>query len=228
MSQPVDDDLVIPSAIYRGDQRVRVHFTPCTLDQPEPVAILYLLHGAGADETQWSDVGVFDAADTAVIRGDLAPTVIVLPDALPTFSCAECASNYRHHLLDEIEPRIAKLAPLDTARRAIGGISRGGGMALRVAGAHPGDFVAVGGHSSVDVPADTLAAVADARLPVRLDAGHDDSLLATSQQMARALESDGGDVELVESHGGHDRPYWRDHVTDYIAFYAEHLGASSR
>ena len=228
VSEPTDQDIVVPSAIYHGDQRVRIHLTPCTLDQPTPVSVLYLLHGAGADETQWSDVGVFEAADAAVARGELAPTAIVLPDALPNFSCADCASNYERHLLDEIEPQVADLVPVDTSRRAIGGISRGGGMALRVAGADPRAFVAVGGHSAVDAPADVLAVIADAQLPVRLDAGVDDSLLATSQQMANTLAVEGGVVDQVQSPGGHDRPYWRAHVTDYIAFYAEHLGASNR
>ena len=228
VAESTDQDIVVPSAIYHGDQRVRIHLTPCTLDQPTPVAVLYLLHGAGADETQWADVGVFAAADAAVARGELGPTAIVLPDALPNFSCTDCASNYERHLLDEIEPAVADLVPIDTTRRAIGGISRGGGMALRVAGTDPSAFVAVGGHSAVDAPDDILTAIAVAQLPVRLDAGSDDPLLTTSEQMADTLDARGGVVEQVESPGGHDRPYWRTNVDDYVAFYAEHLRPSIR
>ncbi|MDE0805322.1 MAG: hypothetical protein OSA99_18635, partial [Acidimicrobiales bacterium] len=66
VAEPTDQDIVVPSAVYHDDQRVRIHLTPCTLDQPTPVAVLYLLHGAGADETQWSDVGVLAPADGGV------------------------------------------------------------------------------------------------------------------------------------------------------------------
>jgi len=60
---PIDQVVEIDSRVFRSTDRVSMHFTPCTVDQPTPNPIIYLLHGAGADETQRPDVNIFAAAD---------------------------------------------------------------------------------------------------------------------------------------------------------------------
>lgn len=217
-----DRDLVVPSAVYKNDQRVKVHLTPCAPGSQRPLPVLYLLHGAGADETQWPDVGVLKAADAAVTAGTFPPAVIVIPDAQPAYSCSDCQTDLTTHLLKEIEPRLAAYAPIDTSRRAIGGISRGGGLALSVAAHHPGDFVAVGGHSPVDVPESDLDVLAD-HLPVYLDVGRNDSLVGSTEQMAEYLKLRKGDVQLTISPGAHERAYWRAHTAAYLDFYGRYL-----
>ena len=215
-------DLVVPSTVYQTDQRVKVHLTPCASGSERALPVLYLLHGAGADETQWPDVGAFTAVDAAVMAGSFPPAVIVIPDAKPAYSCTDCQADLTTHLLNEIEPRLATYAQIDTGRRAIGGISRGGGLALSVAAHHPADFVAVGGHSPVDVPESDLDVLAD-HLPVYLDVGRNDSLVGSTEQMAEYLKLRGGNVQLTVNPGSHDRPYWRAHTPAYLDFYGRYL-----
>lgn len=80
----------------------------------------------------------------------------------------------------EIEPRLADFARIDSNRRALGGISMGGGLALTVAAHHPEDFAAVGGHSPVQVDAPELALLAG-RMPIYLDAGRDDGFAESTE-----------------------------------------------
>lgn len=222
MDEPVDQVLVVDSAAFDSADRVSVHFTPCTLDQSTPNAIIYLLHGAGADETQWPDVGIFAAADAAVLDGTLPPTILVAPDAAD-FTCKGCSADLLSHLVDEIEPAVEHMAPVDPNRRAIGGISRGGALALQVAAVAPGDFVALGAHSPANAPEPALIAIADARLPVRFDAGADDSLARASERMAALIDDHGGHAQIEVGPGRHDRDYWRSQASTYIAFYAPYL-----
>ena len=223
MPRPIDEVVEVRSSVFETTDRVSVHFTPCSVDQPTPNAIVYLLHGASADETQWPDVDIFTAADAAVMNGTMPPSILVAPDAAPAYACRSCADDLLTHLVDEIEPVIARTAPVDPARRAIGGISRGGGLALDVAGLAPADFVAVGAHSSVEASDSALAAIAAARLPVRFDVGDDDGLAGASHHMTESITTNGGRSELVVGIGGHDRAYWRSEADAYIAFYASHL-----
>ena len=222
VAEPVDQFLTVDSAASGSADRVNVHFTPCTIDQQTPNAIIYLLHGAGADETQWPDVDIFTAADAAVLNGTLPPSILVAPDAAG-FACKECASDLLDHLTNDIEPAVAHIAPVDTTRRAIGGISMGGAMALEVAGIAPNDFVAVGAHSAANASESALTAIATAGRPVRFDVGSDDRLAKTSERMSQFVDAHGGHAELVVGPGRHDRNYWRSQADDYIAFYAAHL-----
>jgi enterochelin esterase-like enzyme len=222
VAEPFDLSLDVDNLAFGTTSRVSVHFSPCAVDQPTPNAIIYLLHGAGADETQWSDVDMFGAADAAVLDGTMPPSVLVAPD-VNAFTCKGCEADLLSHLIDEIEPAIERVAPIDTSRRAIGGISRGGAMALEVAGLAPDDFVAVGAHSPANAPEPALTAIAEAGLPVRFDVGHDDGLAGASEKMARFIQAADGSVELVVGQGRHDRAYWRSQAATYIRFYADHL-----
>ena len=218
-----DHDLVVPSKVYRSDDRVTVHVTPCVEATGRSVPVLYLLHGSGNDEHQWSDVGVLQAADRAVATGVFPPSVIVIPDAQGAYGCSDCEADLTTHLLTEIEPKLAAFADINPARRAIGGISAGGGLALTVAARHPEDFVAVGGHSPVSVGASDLDVLAD-RMAVYLDVGRDDAFVGSTEKMAQELEHRGAVVELAVNSGGHKDPYWNEHVADYLEFYGRYLG----
>lgn len=211
-------------AIYGTSERVRLHISPCVGASNTPLPILYLLHGAAADETQWVAIGGLDEADKFVTAGILPPSIIVIPDAAPAYvGCVHCSESLATHLLNEIEPVINSIHPVDTTRRAIGGISRGGGLALEVAGFNAEKFVAVGGHSAVTADPDALANLADAEIPVYLDAGNEDVLASEASTMATALRDAGDEVTLVIGEGGHDRRYWATNLPDYFRFYSEHI-----
>ena len=55
-------------------------FRKCCNEAGLPV--IYLLHGANADESQWADVGVAEAAAEGRVTGTLPPVILVVPRRL--------------------------------------------------------------------------------------------------------------------------------------------------
>ena len=119
--------------------------------------MVYLLHGAGTDESQWGAIGVQRTLDGLVSTGRSLPFVVVLPD-LPSVNdpALDAAA-----LLNDIIPAVEKCSggSRPPTRRAVGGISRGGALALEVAADHPAQFAAVGGHSPA-VPRNEIVSLA--------------------------------------------------------------------
>jgi enterochelin esterase-like enzyme len=180
---------------------------------------VYLLHGAGADASQWPAIGIATAADALISAGQIPPMIVVMPDGGVNMPDALVAD-----LVDQLVPwtdgTYRTLA--DSADRAVGGISRGGRVALLAVATHPGVFAGVGGHSPAVGKADgALARRLNASVgPVRLDVGSHDSLRLGVEQFAAGIEAAGGSADMVEAPGGHNREYWRAHTIDYLRFYA--------
>jgi enterochelin esterase-like enzyme len=217
-----------PSA--KPEQPYVVHTPPCYDAEPNRrYPVVYLLHGAQTDETQWMAVGALDAADRLTVAGEIPPVILVLPDALHAMGDYDGATPpLDWFVLHELVPRVeqAYRTGITADQRAIGGISRGGEWALLIAGRHPDVFGAVGGHSpAVGVPTNPgpeLAARFDAA-PVRiwLDVGAADSLAGPVGALDHALTARGIAHEARVGPGGHDRDYWRANVEDYLRWYTE-------
>ena len=115
----------------------------------------------------------------------------------------------------------------DRAHRALGGISRGGRLALLTAAANPDTFCAVGGHSpavrSTDATRDLADAVARHPDAYRLDVGATDALRTGVERFADRLGTLGSPTAVAVADGGHDRQYWRAHTADYLTFYSAKL-----
>src|SRR5215813_14038538 len=58
----------VPSTLYHKPVAVSVYLPPCydsiAVDDQPLYPVIYLLHGGGADETQWPDLNVQLAADS--------------------------------------------------------------------------------------------------------------------------------------------------------------------
>jgi enterochelin esterase-like enzyme len=205
----------------RGHQQVEVYLPACyDADPARRYPVVYLLHGASADQTQWRDVGITAAADGLITAGHLPPLVIVMPDGGPAMP-----DSLAKDLVDGLIPWAEGTYHVsqDAAQRAVGGISRGGRVALAAAAAHPTMFAAVGGHSpAVDHGEDALAARLG-KVPgaIRLDAGRSDSLRVGMQRFADEARSAGADVQVAVAPGAHDRAYWRSQASAYLHFYAD-------
>jgi S-formylglutathione hydrolase FrmB len=107
--------------------------------------------------------------------------------------------------------------------RAVGGVSLGGRYALEFAAAHPSLVAAAGGHSTT-VPR-SPGALAAAKIPIYLDVGRGDGLYDDDAALAATLRRLGADVRWHPAPGMHGRTYWSAHLTDYLRFYSDALGA---
>ncbi len=141
----------ITSAATGGVEHLRIYVPPgFERAAPASVPLLVLLHGGTADETQWIDVGIASAADCLISSGAIHPLMVVTVDG----SRVETATDGREPAMerfvaDEVLPYLHAGYPGLGGREvtSIGGISRGGAWALRIAADRPELFSAAGGHS---------------------------------------------------------------------------------
>jgi enterochelin esterase-like enzyme len=116
----------------------------------------------------------------------------------------------------------------DRDHRAIGGLSRGAGWALRL-GLQRWDLFGTLGLHSLAVFADDRPFLKDWLEPIPteswprifLDMGDNDSELGFNLQVVELLTETGIPHEWHLYPGAHDEQYWSTHVEEYIRWYAE-------
>ncbi|MFG1917337.1 alpha/beta hydrolase [Micromonospora sp. NPDC048898] len=140
-----------------GQERTALVWTPPGYDpaRPQPYPVLYLQHGGGQNHTDWVEMGrAKQILDHQFLDGDLTPMVVVMGNGN--------SSNFTRELLDNIVPtaRARYHVSSESSQQAIAGLSMGGGQALGVLRAHPGEFAYVaalsagfGSGTGVDVEA---------------------------------------------------------------------------
>ena len=96
--------------------------------------MLYLLHGAGDDQTGWVQFGeVLNITDKAIAEGTATPMIIVMPDAktgqMGYFNSIKNDWRYEDFFFDEFIPYIEKTYRIKSEKRfrAVAGLSMGGG-----------------------------------------------------------------------------------------------------
>jgi enterochelin esterase-like enzyme len=109
--------------------------------------VLYLLHGAGDDQTGWIQFGeVRQIADKAIENGTATAMIIVMPDANTGqrgyFNDLKGEWNYEDFFFQEFIPFIEKEYRIRSEKRyrAIAGLSMGGGGSFVYALHHPEMF----------------------------------------------------------------------------------------
>lgn len=214
----------ITSAATGAIEHLRI-YVPAGFERATPgsVPLLILLHGGRADETQWIDVGVASAADWLIANGQIQPLMVVTVDG----SRVEGRDGERDPAMErlvtnELLPYLHAGYPGLGGRdlTGIGGISRGGAWALRIAADRPDLFSAAGGHSpTTSVTQDQLRSLAEHHVRLWLDVGDRDQLRPRVLRLATSIRSLGYGVMVKGWAGGHDRRYWSQHVEDYLRFY---------
>lgn len=171
-----------------------------------PPLVVVLLHGAGADASQWIDIGLATAVD-AVASGHPTSLVAVAPDLT--------SSGVPALILDAVVPAVEERFAQHGAL-AISGISRGAGQALQTLSAAPRRFSSLGLHSPA-VPRSVDSKLVT--VPVFIDAGDEDALAAAARQLADELTTRSVPVTTQWPAGGHNRPYWRAQLRSYLEFH---------
>jgi enterochelin esterase family protein len=144
------------------DREAIVYLPPGYGDNPESYAVLYLLHGAGGDQTTWTDRGQANVIlDNLIADGRLDPLVVVMPYGYTTRleegERRRGAEDYKTDMEEFAVDMIGDLIPLiesryrviaDREHRAIGGLSMGGGQSFAIGLTHPELFSRIAGFSS--------------------------------------------------------------------------------
>jgi S-formylglutathione hydrolase FrmB len=200
--------------------------------------LLVLLHGRGSDP---EDVWTLGLADELERLGDRAPAVLLVDGGDHSYYHDRRDGRWGEYVVTEAIPAALSDLRADPDRIAIGGISMGGFGALDLARLHPTRFCAVGGHSPAvwrtggETPVGAFDDAEDfarhdlfsepygGRAPVWIDVGRDDPFHDAAKAYGELLRRQGRDVTLRISAGGHDREYWKQHLSAYLDFYAAAL-----
>jgi len=208
-------------------RKARVYTPPgYTTDQKYPV--LYLLHGIGGDENEWTRHGSPDVIlDNLYADKKAVPMIVVLPngraakditarDPIPKQSPAFAA--FEKDLLVDLIPFIEKTYSVKTDReaRALAGLSMGGGQSLNIGLNNLETFAWIGGFSSAPntrPPAELIRdpdQVASRLRLLYLACGDKDGLFRISQGVHDMLnEKKVPHLYRVIAGGGHDFRVWK-------------------
>ena len=216
-------------------RRMQVYTPPgYTTDTKYPV--LYLLHGIGGDETEWTRNSHPDVLlDNLIADGHAVPMIIVMPNGRAqkndraegnVFASVPAFANFERDLLDDVIPAIESRYSTYTDRehRALAGLSMGGGQSLNFGLAHLDTFGWIGGFSSAPNTKSPEELVTDAEAAKQLkllwlSCGNQDGLLGISQKLHAYLnEKKIPHVWHVATHG-HDAAEW----TQALYFFAQQV-----
>ena len=211
-------------------QEYFIYLPPCyaqNLDARYPV--LYLLHGQTYKDDQWIRIGAVAAMDKLVLSGEIAPFIIIFPDDRYWYS-QDSGDSFGERLVDTLIPYIDKTYRTlpDREERAIGGLSRGAGWALRLGLTHWQLFGHIGLHSlavldmDAELIEDWLKAIPAASYPtIFMDIGESDPELGRAKLTQELFTKFKIPNELHTSPGFHDEAYWSAHVEQYLRWYGE-------
>lgn len=234
----------------RGDVLL---FTPPNFENHTRVPLLLLMHGVFGCQWNWWLNGEVDTTALAMLReGSMAPMMIAMPsDGLwgdGSGYVPHAHANYEKWIVDDIPACLRELFPqLHPDKFFLAGLSMGGFGALRLGMKYASRVAGISGHSSVTnvsqlpqfipYPATAFlhAGPIDTDLlhwaktnreilpPIRFDCGTQDPLIEPNRELHRALTDLKVPHEYQEYPGGHDWPYWTEHVRETLAFCARNL-----
>ena len=140
----VFDNLSVKSEILKGDRKYAIYLPPDYELSERSYPVLYLLHGAGDDQTGWVQFGeVLHIADKAIKEGVSTAMIIIMPDANTGrrgyFNDPKGDWNYEDFFFEELMPHVEKKYRIKGEKRyrAVAGLSMGGGGSFMYALHHP-------------------------------------------------------------------------------------------
>lgn len=236
----------------RGDVLV---FTPPGSEGLSNLPLLVLLHGVYGCQWNWWLNGDINTIATEMVRSEATvPMMIAMPsDGLwgdGSGYVPHAQANYEKWIVDDIPRCLRELFPqLLPGKFLLAGLSMGGYGALRLGMKYASQVQGISAHSSItkvaqlsqfipfpatafqyagNVDVDMLhwAKVnRDALPPIRFDCGTEDSLIEANRELHRALTQLHVPHSYEEFPGGHDWPYWTQHIRDTLAFCKRVLSA---
>lgn len=243
-----------PSEVLGAEKSCTVYLPDGYDRSQESYPVLYLLHGASGCHTDWTQKGdLRRIADEAIAAGMARPMIVVMPDASGTgenytgdrmgyFNVP--GWPYERFFFEEFVPAVERRYRIcgDKARRAISGLSMGGGGTAVYALRHPELFGSacpmsglleaygdpgenafrrsVAENNPVQMVRDLSDAEAAAQRTVRwwVDCGDDDFLALANIHFYEAMRLRDIPLQYRMRDGGHTWRYWQTALHNILAF----------
>ena len=222
-----------------GDERRRVHvYTPPGYGggRVTEYPVMYLLHGAGNNDSQWVFLGRANViADNLIAYGKAKPMIIVMPYGhfdLPGGEAEDRTARrdretraFAKDLVETIIPLIETTYRVKRGpkHRAIVGLSMGGNHSLHVGLRNTDKFAWIGAFSAGtrDMDAALSKLADDERTGGSLEllwiaVGKNDFLLEQNRSFVASLKGHGLRYEYRETDGAHRWPVWRRYLGEFM------------
>jgi enterochelin esterase-like enzyme len=194
--------------------------------------VLYLLNGQPFEHdpdppgTQWIRIGAPAAADALIQSGEYPPFIIVFPE--DRYWNVVQGTLFGQFMVNDIIPYIDQSfrTIADPPHRAIGGLSRGGGWAMRLGLFQTDLFGSVGLHSPaifVEERANLIFLIKNRATEwprLYIDTGQD-AETAYNASMEAVFTQYNIPHEWHLNVGEHTLAYWSRHALEYLTWYAE-------
>lgn len=136
------------SDVLKKEIKMKVYLPEGYEDSGKSYPVIYMLHGAESDETSWVDRGgIKVTADALIQRGQLRPSIIVMPTLGKNSWYIDGNSDQAETaLIKDLIPYIEEKYKASSERqgRSVAGLSMGGYGALNLSLSHPEFFCAAG------------------------------------------------------------------------------------
>ena len=219
-------------------RRLTVYTPPGYAGQPQArFPVLYLFHGANADETAWTRLGRVNLIlDNLLAAGKTKPFLVVMPfgygvpPGTPRAGGSAAPDNttlFSRDLIEDVIPMIEAQYRVNRDRtlRAIAGLSMGGGESLSIGLNHAELFAWVAGFSAALRP-DSFAStfpkleIVGPQLKLLwIGCGNKDGLIRISQGLHAYLTEIGVPHVWQVDGNAHDATEWRNN----LYFFVQHI-----
>lgn len=223
------------SKLADDDRDVYIYTPPgYSATRKEPYPVLYLLHGYSDDASGWTAAGQADLMlDRLIADGKILPMVVVMPLSYGTMDMIRAGWSvwnggdalikrneveFSDQLLYEVLPFAEKQYNIarDPAKRAIAGLSMGGGESLYTGLNHPEIFGFVGAFSSAIVNNPETDYRGHSKAATRLlwlSCGTEDGLHDVNMQFGDWAKANvKGKIVVGDTPGGHTWLVWRNNL----------------
>lgn len=220
-----------PSKSTGTVRRLTVYTPPGYEQSREKYPVLYLFHGANADEMAWSRLGHANLIlDNLLAAGKIKPFLVVMPFGygVPPGTPGDSNALFARDLLEDVIPYVQQNYRAETARerRAVAGLSMGGGQALSIGLNHLELFSHVAGFSSglrvADFPktyGSLTGTEANGKLKLLwIGCGRQDGAFAASKSLSDFLSERGVKNTFRETEGAHTWMVWRRYLNEVAPF----------
>ena len=212
-----------------GTTRKLLIYTPPGYSASKKYPVLYLLHGIGGDELEWYNNGQPNVIlDNLYADKKLAPMIVIFPNGramkndrsegnIYDAEKVKAFENFEQDLLNDVIPFVESKYPAISSRerRAIAGLSMGGGQSMNFGLGNLNTFTWIGGFSSAPntkSPKDLIPNPAETAKKLKLlwiSCGNQDGLITFSQALHNyCKENNVPHIWNVEP-GKHEFPVWK-------------------
>jgi len=185
--------------------------------------VLYIMHGAGGNETDWIiNMRANFILDNLIAQGKAVPMILVSPNF---YVEGQPTTAFPQELMDSIIPYIEqnyRTAP-GAQNRAMAGLSMGGGSTMQTLMSHPGVFAYYGLFSPVFFPSATYPYTLLANPEINKDTkllwmtvgDRTDIAYNFTYNLKAQLDQYQVNYTFVQGSGGHVWGIWRHNLFDF-------------